>query len=250
MFKGSILAGDLKEALSALEVLVEEAILRITKEEWKVGAVDPANVAMVQWNLNRSAFAGYESDMEEVIAGLGLEVWSDILEMARDDEVVEIHLEGGKFIIAIDGLRYVVKSVNPETIRKEPKTSSNLEWPVQVTVDARRFIRAVKACFKFAECAECMAIGTEDRLLYYESKITDASVEAIRAEVPLPLLQSLPCVRSNFSLDYLHDIAKIIPKITLVMLSLNTDYPVVIIFTMLGEKCQVKYMIAPRIGSD
>ena len=55
MFRARIDAALLRECVEAILAVVDEARLKIGEEAWKVRAVDPANVALVDLELSREA---------------------------------------------------------------------------------------------------------------------------------------------------------------------------------------------------
>ena len=66
MFKAAINAELLKDAIASLAVIVDEVRFRIKPEGISVKAVDPANVAMVIFELGSSAFDEYNADESEI----------------------------------------------------------------------------------------------------------------------------------------------------------------------------------------
>ena len=66
MFKAAINAELLKDAIASLAVIVDEVRFRIKPEGISVKAVDPANVAMVTFELGSSAFDEYSADECEI----------------------------------------------------------------------------------------------------------------------------------------------------------------------------------------
>ena len=80
MFKALIGAEKLKDSIESISTLVDEARFRLTPQGLSVKAVDPANVAMVSFELSKDAFESFEATEGEL--GIDLTKLIGVLEMA------------------------------------------------------------------------------------------------------------------------------------------------------------------------
>ncbi len=246
MFKAAINAEVFKDAIEAVSTLVDEAKFRINREGMTARAVDPANVAMVSFELGAKAFEAYEASEGEI--GIDLVPFMDILGMAAKDDRLELNLneETRKLEIRTGELAYTLSLLDPSSIRKEPKVPS-LELPAKIALNGTELRRAVKAAEKVSDH---MALGVSDKTFYVEA---EGDLDKVRLEVPESKLISLKSsgnVRSLFSLDYLNDIVKSLGKAEQVTIDLGTDYPVKFTFSIAGGNGTVVYLLAPRIESE
>jgi proliferating cell nuclear antigen len=246
MFKAVINAEVLKDAIEAVSTLVDEAKFKITKDGIAARAVDPANVAMVAFDLGAKAFESYSSTDGEI--GVDLTRLNDILGMTSKDDKVELNLneETRKMEIRTGGLAYTLSLLDPSSIRKEPKVP-NLELPAKIVLNGAELRRAVKAAEKVSDH---MALGVADKTFYVEA---EGDLDKVRLDIPessLISIQSTGNVRSLFSLDYLNDLAKSLGKAEKVSIDLGTDYPVKFNFNIAGGNGSVTYLLAPRIESE
>ena len=90
MFRATIDAYLLRDSVEILSVLVDEIRLKTSSDGISVKAVDPANVAMVTFKLDSSAFDDFEGDEGEI--GLDLTKISDILGVADKNDKVSMEL--------------------------------------------------------------------------------------------------------------------------------------------------------------
>lgn len=81
MFKAAINAELLKDSIAALTVIVDEVRFKISPEGISVKAVDPANVAMVIFELGSTAFEEFSADECEI--GVDLTKITDLLGIAE-----------------------------------------------------------------------------------------------------------------------------------------------------------------------
>jgi proliferating cell nuclear antigen len=246
MFKAVINAEVFKDAIEAVSTLVDEAKFRLTKDGMSARAVDPANVAMVAFDMNAKAFDTFEATEGEI--GIDLVRFMDILGMASRDDKLELNLneETRKLEIRTSGLAYTLSLLDPSSIRKEPKVP-NLELPAKIVLNGTELKRAVKAAEKVSDH---MALGVQDKTFYVEA---EGDLDKVRLEIPessLISLKSTGNVRSLFSLDYLNDIVKSLGKAEQVSIDLGSDYPVKLTFGIAGGNGTVVYLLAPRIESE
>lgn len=246
MFKAAINADVFKDAIEAVSTLVDEAKFRINTEGMTARAVDPANVAMVAFDLNAKAFDSFEATEGEI--GIDLARFTDILGMTSRGDKLELNLneETRKLEIRTGGLAYTLSLLDPSSIRKEPKVP-NLELPAKIVLNGAELRRAVKAAEKVSDH---MALGVADKTFYVEA---EGDLDKVRLDIPesnLISLKSTGNVRSLFSLDYLNDVVKTMGKAEQVSIDLGSDYPIKFTFSIAGGNGTVMYLLAPRIESE
>jgi proliferating cell nuclear antigen len=245
MFKATINAELLKDAIASLTIIVDEVRFRIKPEGISVKAVDPANVAMVTFELGSSAFDEYSADECEI--GVDLNKITGLMGIADKGDTVRIELEeeNHKLLIDVGGLSYTLSLLDPSTIRAEPRVPQ-LELPAKVVMNGTDLRHAVKAAEKISNH---MLMGVSGDTFYMEAK---GDTDQVRLEMSRDQLIDLKScdVSSLFSLDYLTDIAKPTNKVNEVSLSLGRDFPVIIDFEIANGAGRISYLLAPRIEKD
>lgn len=245
MFKATIDADILKSSIETLSVLVDEARFRISTEGLSVRAVDPANVAMVSFELASSAFDDYAADDCEI--GMDLTKINDIFGVAEKNEKATLEQDemSQKMSIHIGGFSYTLSLLDPSTIRAEPRIPQ-LELPAEVVLNGKELQKAVKAAEKISDH---MSLGVDEEIFYMEA---EGDTDKVRLEMPRDQLIDLKSgdARSLFSLDYLSDIVKPASKSNEVTLELGRDYPIRISFIIAEGAGKISYLLAPRIESD
>ncbi|NYT19510.1 MAG: proliferating cell nuclear antigen (pcna) [Methanosarcinales archaeon] len=245
MFKATIDAYLLKDSIETLSVLVDEARFRISPEGIAVRAVDPANVAMVSFDLVTDAFDEFSADDCEL--GLDLSRVSDILAVAdRDDKVqMELDEDAKKLKIQIGGFSYTLSLLDPSTIRAEPRIPQ-LDLPAEIVLNGKDLQKAVKAAEKISDH---MLLGVEGENFFMEAEGDTDRVKLTMSRDQLIDIKPND-TRSLFSLDYLSDIIKPASKSNEVTLHLGKDFPIKINFTIANGAGTIGYLLAPRIESD
>ena len=269
MFRARIDAALLRECVEAILAVVDEARLKIGEEAWKVRAVDPANVALVDLELSREAFDEYafsppspssppssssspspqEEGTEEESVGIEIGVdfgkFNDILRSGWRKGTVSIILEDkDKLLVQLDALSYTISLLDVSSLRKEPKIPA-LEFSTRVVVDADDFKRTIKAAERIGDH---IAMGVEGDKFYMEA---EGEMEKMRFSLrkdELLHLSGSDC-RSLFSLEYLAAMAKGFASDTLT-LYISTDHPLKLEFDFADGNGKVTYLLAPRIEAE
>ncbi len=245
MFKAVIGAEKLKDSIESVSTLVDEAKFKLTPEGISVKAVDPANVAMVSFDLTKDAFDSYEATEGEL--GIDLTKLNGIMEMADKGDNIELELDENahKLIVRMRGLSYTMSLLDPSSIRKEPKVPA-LDLPARIVIKGEDMRRAIKAAEKVSDY---MSIGVKGDVFFMEAEgDTDkVLVELTRDQ----LIDIQPAeAKSLFSLDYLSDMSKIVGKANEVTIDLGKDYPLKLRLKIADGHGEVSYMLAPRVESE
>jgi len=244
MFKASINAENLRDAIESVSSLVDEVKFSISEKGLELKAVDPANVAMVSLRVRAEAFDFFKADQGEI--GVDLVRLSDVLSMADKGENVGLELdeENHKLKIGVGSLSYTLSLIDPTAIRKEPRIPE-LDLPAHVTLPGVELRRAVKAAEKVSDH---VVMGVSDEGFYMEAK---GDIDSLKLKIPsTELLGMKPGeARSLFSLDYLEDMSKSISKAPEVTLEMGIDYPLRVNFK-LGQFVEISYLLAPRIEQE
>ena len=247
MFSATIDAKVLQEAIGSAKVLVDECKLRLDNDSFRIRAVDPANVGMVDIELSPSAFVSYESD--GVLLGINLSRLSDITNIARSDETIDLEFdeETQKLTIRAGGLQYTLSLIDPNSIRKAPELP-DLDLPAKVVIEGSNLDQGIKAADMVSDHI-ALGVDPESQTFYIRAKGDTDNVQLELKQDELISFQPA-LAHSLFSLDYFKDMNKAIPKSTSVTLSIGEEYPIKINFPIADGNGQVTYLLAPRIQSD
>ncbi|MGA1872840.1 MAG: hypothetical protein ACMUHY_04150, partial [Thermoplasmatota archaeon] len=98
MFEVDVKVETLRSVFSILTPIVGEVKLKADEEGWKIKAVDPAHVAMVDLSLSKDAFDRY--DIEPMELGLNVERLLEHLKGGKADEMVLLKLDSDNRLVA------------------------------------------------------------------------------------------------------------------------------------------------------
>jgi proliferating cell nuclear antigen len=247
MFKAIVGASTLQDALDSVSVLVDECKIRLNEADLSIRAVDPANVGMVDLTLDAAAFESYEADGG--VIGVNLAKLEDFVGMASGDQLVELELdeETRKLNIRMDGLSSTLALIDPDSIRQEPDIP-DLDLAAEIVLEGAQLDRGIKAADMVSDHvrlrvdadAEAFHIAAEGDTDDVDFQLDDDDLIALTAGA----------ADSLFSLDYLKDMNKAIPKDAEVTVELGEEFPVKIHYAVAEGQGNVTYMLAPRIQSE
>jgi proliferating cell nuclear antigen len=247
MFKAIVSAETLRAMLDSVSVLVDECKIHLEADGLRIRAVDPANVGMVDLELDASAFESYEADGG--LIGVSLSRLEDIAGMADSGQLVELELdeETRKLHIHIDGLEYTLALIDPDSIRQEPDIP-DLDLSAELVIEGADIDRSVTAADMVSDHI-ALGVDATDEYFYVDAEGDTDDVHLELTEEDLIDLQAGDA-HSLFSLDYLNDMNKAIPKDAEVTAELGEEFPVKLHFEIAEGLGHVTYMLAPRIQSD
>lgn len=245
-FRAKINAGSFKDSIESISRLVDEIKLNISEGGVSSKSADPANVAMVVFQLGKDGFNEFEIDQEMTI-GIDLNRLEDILGVASSsDEIFMESEDGSQLSISVSGFDYNISLLDPSTIQQEPKVP-DLDLPAEIVLEGNKIRRAVRASEKVSDY---VVLSTDDDKLLITAKGDSDSVKMELGPEELIDIKTKEDVRSIFSLDYLADMSKSIKKASETKIRLGTDYPVKINFKIVNDKGEIEYLLAPRIESE
>jgi len=251
MFRARIDASLLRECVSAVLAVVDEARLKIGESAWKVRAVDPANVALVDLELRKDAFSEFnlgpekegEKEGEEFVVGVPFDKLREVLRWCKDE--VALSIEEDKMTVVSDAYTFTLNLLSADAVRKEPKIPS-LNFSTKVVMDAVEFNKVLRAAEKISDM---IAIGVQNNAFFVEA---EGDMETMRYSLhkeELMHLSGSDC-RSLFSLEYLTAMSKVAAGASTLTLHLGTDYPLKMEFEIAYGSGKVIYLLAPRIEAE
>lgn len=247
MFKATMSdAKLLKSSIEAISNLIDEAGINVDNEGLKLRAMDPAHVALVDFQLSKEAFDNFEVT-EPVVLGVDLERLNTILKRAGPGDVISLGLDEDKNMLKIK-----IKNTSTRTfglplidVSDEELKVPSLDFPSSVEVHPN----ILKEAIKDAEIvSDHVTLKTDENNLYISAKgdLGNVSVKVLKDDA-IEFLSSGE-VSSMFSLEYLVDMMKASGLADTVKINLGNDIPVRVDFK--AENINLAFLLAPRIESE
>jgi proliferating cell nuclear antigen len=247
-FEASIEVGHLQDVVDAVSAVVEECRIHLTEDGLVIRAVDPANVAMINEQVSADAFGAYDTDYGEI--GVSLDPLNEILGIAdNDDDLIQFDYDAQtrKIQIMVNAVEYTLALIDPDSIRQEPDIP-DLDLPASVGVKQSDLKQAVRAADMVSDHIR-LRVDEHEQCFIAEA---EGDTDDVEFELSADDLEeaSFGTASSLFSLDYLKDLRKPVPKDTIVQMDMGEEFPVKLHFEMADGTVDVEYMLAPRIESS
>jgi len=234
-----------KDCVDSLVTLIDEGEFQITKEGIKLRAMDPSQIAMVDFNFPKSALEKYEVPSETKI-GLNLEDLSKVTGRVRPGEklILKMDKTGSRLEMVFKGKttrRFTIPlldisgaspkqpkiefdskiKINGSTLKEGLKDASLISSHVALKADKNGF--------------EISATGDKGEVLIEAKKDDDVLLEhTVNVES-----------RSLYPLEYLNDLLKSAENEAVITLEIKTDHPLRIEYSI--GQATIVYYLAPRI---
>ncbi len=251
MFEAKIDASTLRACVETITAIVDEGKLRITAEGLKLRAVDPANVAMISFVLQRDAFDDFQFSVESE-GDTEIEIGMDFMKLigilgigGREDVELKLDENAQKLYTRMGSLDYTLSLLDPSSLRKEPKVPE-LEFPAKVIIETEEFRRTIRAAEKIGEN---IVLGVDGEEFYMEA---EGEMDKLRLGLGKEQLIDLTpeTVSSLYSLEYISSMSKGISHAENITLNLGKNYPLQMDFALAEGKVKISYLLAPRIESE
>jgi proliferating cell nuclear antigen len=240
VYNVSLMAGELKKFVKLLTEMTNEAKIELFPEAMHARLVDDANAALIDLNMNRTAFIEYDvkdaTNEDPVVIGVDLVKLSEVIGSAGKLSEVVLEDIKGKIQISFDGMIFKLPALGPGTMRATPRMPT-LPFTVKTSIDSE-FIRVALKGIKIV--GGDVVIATEGTVVNFKS----ASDDGNSFEFPVTVDGSFEHAESLYAIGYIKTLALFEGEIGV---SYGTDIPVV--FESVTENMKVLYMIAPRISN-
>lgn len=235
-------ASSLKAIVGLMQPLTNEVLFTATPSGLSVKAVDPAHVAMVGLEIDKTVIQNFQTEESEKFA-MDLTKVMSILKLAGGDENVSIDIDE-KLVFKIGNIRRSMLSLDTATM--STPNIPNLSPESHATTQADLLKRAIQAI---------SGIGSEVARLSIKDNVLTIGSQADTQDALMEIgvndgceIDSPKDAVSDFPMDYVAKLIPAIPSQYKVRISLNSDFPMLVEFADTG--ISGKYMIAPRIETE
>lgn len=229
------------EIVSIISDLVKEVRLKVTKEGLNLTALDPANVAMVYFNLPSDLFSQYSIEKEEVL-GINLDNLKAVLRRCGLGSSLTLEKIDNTLKISIQDKVKRDFTLALIDIEGEEKQLPQWEFKSVIKMDSESFVEIVEDCLIVSDACTFMA---EPNKFVVEAKgLNSARTEFSSDEIEIHSDTST----ARFSLDYLNKFtkgAKVSDKVTI---NFSDNHPMRINFPT--GNVMLSFILAPRVEQE
>jgi len=235
----------LRNSIDTISNMIDEAGIAVEKGGLSLRAMDPAHVALVDFELKKEAFDEYEFK-EPLTLGVDLDKLNTILKRGGNDSIeLEVDEEKNSLKIRFKNNSLRTFSLPLIEISEEELKVPNLTFPSTVEVSPG----IIKEGIKDAEVvSDHVVIKIDKEFLHISAKGDIGDVEVKVSKDEAIDFSAEKEVGSMFSIEYLRDMVKASEIAQTARLSLGDNIPVKVDFV--SEEARLSFLLAPRIESE
>ena len=236
----------LKESISIISDLVNEARFKINKDAMELVAMDPANVAMVIFKLLSSCFTEYDVKGDIQIA-IDLGNLKQILRRVGGNDMLSLQLtDDNKLSIQLKG--NTIRTFNLPIIELEEKEQKipDLKFPIKITMPSSTLTSSIEDADIVAE-AVTFEVDKGKFTIHASGDLSQAKIEIKESDVIK--IEASGKVKAKYSIEYLKKMIGGSKLSDDVEIRFNDDYPLKLEFKAV-DKLLLSFILAPRVEND
>jgi proliferating cell nuclear antigen len=248
MFEATISnAGLFKNCVEAISTLIDEGEFVADDSGMKLRAMDPSQIAMVDFELPKKSFEKYKASDAKL--GVNMQDLVDVMNRVRTGEKLEMTLDETKsrLVLVFKGestRRFVVPLLDLET--STPKTPS-IEFETNATLNGS-FLKESLKDTSLVSSHVILESTPQAFLVQSRGDRGEVKVEAKKDSKDIQDYKPGKGSKAMFPLEYLNDLLKNADSSTNVHLSLKSNAPLKLNYNIGDAK--VTYFLAPRIEEE
>jgi proliferating cell nuclear antigen len=237
-----------KDSIGIISELVGEVKFKVKKDRLELVAMDPANVAMVVFNLLSSGFTQYEVAEEEELA-VNLNNIKQILRRAKPDDILTLETtEDSKLKIQLKSGTTRSFSIPILELEDKEQRVPELTFPIVVETSSHVLADSIEDVSVVAESVTFL--GEKDLLLIKaEGDLSKALIEIKPTDGTTIKSDSSDKFKAKYSLEYLKKMIAGGKLSDRVSVCFNTDYPMKLEYKIV-DVLQLAFILAPRVDND
>ena len=237
----------IKDVITAISTLIDEATFDITPDAIKLRAMDPSRVAMVDFELPKTVFDEYTAS-ETMKLCINISGLLKLLKRAGKDESVELSLDEktGRLQTIIRG-KYTRTFSMPtlEAVEEEVPTPK-VAFAIKAKTTTEGLREAIEDAVLVSDHVRIEA-DNEKLVMNATGDLMGATIEMKKGSDALLDLEAKENSKATFSLSYLSEIVKAAMATSdIVTLEFSSDMPIKLDFKQRREG-KLSFFLAPRI---
>jgi len=237
----------LKESVSIISDLVTEGRFKISNNSIQLVAMDPANVAMVIFNLLASCFTEYNINKDMEIA-INLSNLKQILRRAKPEDILSLELGDNKLKIIMRSNTLRSFSLPIIDLEEKEQKIPELKFPVSIKTSSAILSDAIEDADIVAE-AVTFLVEPKRLTVLGEGDLSQVKIEIKSDDETKIEFDSSDKIKAKYSIEYLKKMITASKLTDDVIIRLNNDYPLKLEYNLI-DKLQLTFILAPRVEND
>jgi proliferating cell nuclear antigen len=240
----------LRDMITSISILVDEATFKLDPEGLKLRAMDPSRVAMVDFEWPKTVFEEYAST-EPTKMCINISELLKLLKRTGKDEVVELSLDEktGRLQVKITG-KYARNFTMPTLEASEEEVPTpKIAFNVKVKATTQGLSQAIEDAQLVSDHVRIEA-DAEKLVLNASGDLMGATITLQKGGDALLDLEAKEPSKATFSLSYLSEIVKAASATSdIATLEFSSDMPIKLDFQQTKEG-KLTFYLAPRIETE
>jgi len=240
----------LRDMITSISILVDEATFKLDPEGVKLRAMDPSRVAMVDFEWPKTVFEEYVCT-EPTKMCINISELLKLLKRAGKDEVVELSLDEktGRLQLKITG-KYARNFTMPTLEASEEEVPTpKLTFNIRAKATTQGLSQAIEDAQLVSDHVRVEA-DAEKIVLNATGDLMGATITLQKGSDALLDLEAKEPSKSTFSLSYLSEIIKTASATSdIATMEFSTDMPIKLDFQQTKEG-KLTFYLAPRIETE
>ncbi len=230
-------ASFLRSSIEALSSFIPEGNFRFNEKGVHFRAMDPSQVLLVDYLMEKSVFDSYS--VEPCFVGMNLEELRKIVSRALPDDAINISISESECTLSLRGelersFRLPLLDIAGDDIKLP-----DAKFDARIEINARLLREALKDASLFSSS---VVVRTKGERFMLESKGSGGTLNVNSSHNNGVRVKSRVDVVSKYSLSYFHNIVKEADQNSTIVLELKSDSPVKVSY-MIG-KSEIRYYLA------
>jgi len=233
-------ANSWKRSVDAIAALIDEGTFEFAESGMALKAMDPSQIAMVDFEMPKKAFKAYEVSQKQSI-GIDFSELSRVMRRAHPDDSITMELKGNKLEIHYDGKskrKFLLPLIDATPHPNKPK----IEFDVKVKLPAND-LKEILADVELV--SNYVVFEASEKGIEISSESESGKAEVTLSKDAVLELKVTKSARAMFPLEYLKNMTKNTDVANVIEINLKKDNPLRMEYAI-GEG-KVNYFLAPRI---
>ncbi len=236
----------LKESISIISELVNEARINVTPDAIEIIAMDPANVAMVIFKLLSSAFVDYDVKKAEEI-GINLSNLKQVLKRVTPNETMTLETAENRLKVTIDNNTRRIFSIPLIDLEEKVQKIPELSFAAHIKTNSIILSNAIDDADIVAESVSFI-VEPKKFTISAEGDLSKAQIEIKQSENTKVELKG-DKAKARYSIEYLKKMIMASKLSDNVAISFSNDYPLRLEYAEV-DKLMMAFILAPRIENE
>jgi proliferating cell nuclear antigen len=233
-----------KQCVDAIATLIDEGEFEVSEKGLALRAMDPSQIAMVDFTMPRSAFEKFEARHARI--GVNMEDLASIMSRSRPEEKLTLKLEEDKarLVLTFKGAatrRFVLPLLDiGGSMPKQPQ----IEFEADLKL-AGNFLKDSLLDTQLVSSHVVLSAASDAFMIQAQGDKGEVSIVTEKGSENILDFAVKKDARAMFPLEYLNDLLKGADARTHVEVSLRSDAPLRLSYNI--EAARITYFLAPRI---